>query len=79
MDNKIVNQNNLEIVDSEVHDRGHIHRVRHWDPSLVGWLKWNTDAFGLEGRHSTTINFVCKDNIGRAQFPSRKMTGDYSI
>lgn len=49
-------------------DTSTLHKVKHWDPPLVKWLKWNIDASSLEARHTSTISYVCKDNIGRVQY-----------
>lgn len=42
--------------------------VKYWDPALVGWLKWNANAFKIDARQSITIGTFCKDNKERIQY-----------
>lgn len=53
--------------------------VKHWDPSLVGWLKWYTDASTINGRQSTIIGIVCRDFTGNIHDSNGRKIGDHPV
>lgn len=46
---------------------------------IIGLLKWNTGAYRIEGKRSTTMGSVCRDNTKHRFYNSGKFIGDCPI
>lgn len=47
--------------------------------NVDGWVKWNTDAFNIEDRKTTTIAITCRDDLRQICHQASKHNGYRSI